>query len=134
MSFQPAQFKNRSSHTVSPLRYAVRRSGMSQKRNCIQIILEPALAAKAGISPAAGVRLDFDTKRNLGRLIAIERERRSFRQTSSRRALIGSWPHNGDIEKFLPRSKSQDTAIVTLEVQSASKAEGLIFELPPLSL
>lgn len=130
MSFIPAKFQNRSSHNVSPLRYAIRRSGMSQKRSCIQIILHPCLAAKGGIQPGQGVRLDFDEKRGLGRIIAIEREGRAFRQTTSRRALIGSWPHNGDIERLLPRSTIEGKYVVPLEVSDATKSEGIIFELP----
>ncbi len=133
MSFAPAKFKNRSSKSVSPLRYAVRKSGQSTTRSCIQILLDQSLAAKAGIAPGAGVRLDFDEKLKLGRIIAIERENRAFRTGSNRGgALTGSWPHNSDIERLLPRSTNPDTDIVPLVVSEASRAEGLVFELPNL--
>lgn len=128
--FAPARFKNRNSKSVAPLRYAIRKSGMSQTRCCIQIIVDPELAAKAGIKADEGVRLDFDPERNLGRLVAIERSPRAFRNTSRLTALIGSWPWNSDIEKHLPRSTDPDTDIVPLVVSDVSKSEGLIFELP----
>jgi hypothetical protein len=131
--FRPAQFKNRHSKNVSPLRYAIRKSGRSQTRCCIQIIADPVLLSKCGIKPDEGIRLGFDDAGKLGQLIAIEREQRSFRRTTSRQSLIASFPWNGDIERYFPRSSDPDTDIVQLVVSDASKTNGLIFELPARS-
>lgn len=133
MAFKPAQFANRHSKNVAPLRYAVRRGGDSLTRCSMQVHLSRDLAAKAGIQDGQGVRLEFDEQRNLGRFVPIDHETRAFKSAERRTGLVAHFPWNGDVEKFMPRSNVEGVDIVPLKVEETSKQEGLTFELPKRS-
>lgn len=121
--FKPATFENKTKPSWSPLRYVVRGSSL-------RIMVNPRLAAKAGILDGQGVRLDIDVSRSLGRLLPQERERRSFR-TRTKGTMIGYWPWNGELETRFPKAEGANLTM-PLVVSETTKTEGLIFELPTI--
>lgn len=129
MAFEPAKFNQKTSTNVADMRYAIRKSTSSAKSSSVQISISRELANKAGIAPDCGVRLEFDIKRNLGRIVSISSEKRAFRSKGGRHCLIGHWPHNGEVKTYFPASTSE-VFTVALEVSETSKGEGLTFELP----
>lgn len=125
MPFQPAQFNQRQSRNAPPMRYCVRKTRTGT--GILQITVSNELAKQAGWSPDQKIRLDFDAKAGLGRLTPINHGQRCMR--GKKGSVCGSWPHNGDIAKLLPKSNGE-SATVPLTVVDVSKTEGITFDLP----
>lgn len=106
------------------LRYAARYYG---SKCSVQILVSNALARKAGMTGGEPIRLDFDAKARLGRLLPVRSERRVWRERKG--SLCAHWPHNGDIAEHLPAVKD-GSATVGLVVVEVSKDNGIVFELP----
>lgn len=134
MAFEPAKFHAKSCPNTAELRYAIRKSTSSASSSSVQISLSHELAKKSGISPDAGVRLEFDKKRNLGRIVSISSEVRAFRTKGGRRCLVAHWPWNGDVATYFPAPPADHLGFtMPLEVLETSSGEGLTFELPKRS-
>lgn len=124
--FEPAKYESRSIAEVAPIRYAVRKE---HGRYGLRIMVSCDLAKKAGIVSGTGVRLDFDLKRKLGRLLPVNMGGKVCREKTGTTLLV-HWPYNGDIAKYFPMSQVEGKHTVDLVQSEASKTEGLIFELP----
>jgi hypothetical protein len=133
MPFEPAKFESRTSPTVSPMRYSVRRTTSAGRVCTLQLSVTRKLVHDAGIKEGEGVRLDIDHKAKMGRICAIHGAQRSFRGKGRKGAsYVLSFPYNGEIAKYFPQPTGNGKGAMTaaLKVEAITRENGLIFALP----